>query len=164
VASFVGYVPANDPQLVVLAKLTDPKSTIYGGGAAAPVSRTVVRAILSAAESGLVTGRVAAPAVRSYDWDAGPPAGGSTSGGDARPFRLAANGPLVPGATEMNRQPAPETDDIVLPDLSGLGVRAAAARLHELGLRVENQASGRVSRTEPAPGTRIVPGARVLLR
>jgi beta-lactam-binding protein with PASTA domain len=64
----------------------------------------------------------------------------------------------------MNRQPAPETDDIVLPDLSGLGVRAAAARLHELGLRVENQASGRVSRTEPAPGTRIVPGARVLLR
>jgi len=164
VASFVGYVPANDPQLVVLAKLTDPKSTIYGGGAAAPVSRTVVRAILSAAESGLVTGRVAAPAVRSYDWDTGPPPDGSTPGANARPFRLAANGPIVPGATEMNRRPAPETDDIVLPDLSGLGVRAAAARLHELGLRVENQASGRVSRSEPAPGTRIVPGARVLLR
>lgn len=160
VASFVGYVPADDPQLVVLAKLTDPRSTIYGGGAAAPVSRTVVQAILSAAESGLVTGRVAATAVRQYDWDARVPPDAAGS----QPFRLAAASPFVAGEAESALKAAAESGEVVLPDLSGLGVRAAAARLHELGLHVEVQVSGRVSRTEPAPGARVVPGARVLLR
>jgi len=157
VASFVGYVPADEPQLVVLAKLTDPKSTIYGGGAAAPVSRTVVQAILSAAESGLVSGRVAAPSGRPYDWDARPDAEAARTGGETSPFRFAADSP-----SPTEREAA--TDEVVLPDLTGLGLRAAAARLHELGLHVENRASGRVARTEPAPGTRLVPGARVRLR
>ncbi|MFW6039737.1 MAG: penicillin-binding protein [Gemmatimonadota bacterium] len=164
VASFVGYVPADDPQLVVLAKLTDPKSTIYGGGAAAPVSRTVVQAILSAAESGLVSGRVAAPSVRRYDWDASPPRGDGAEPAHAEPFRLAALNPAVDGNAESRLRTASESEDVVLPDLSGLGMRAAVARLLELGLRVEVQGSGRVERTEPAPGARVVPGARVLLR
>ena len=38
------------------------------------------------------------------------------------------------------------------------------ARLHELGLRVELQGSGRVTRQEPAAGTRVVRGATILLR
>ena len=168
VASFVGYVPADDPQLVVLAKLTDPKSSIYGGGAAAPVSRTVVQAILSAAESGRLTGRVAVPTRARYDWDAGPGSarGAPSSSAAAAPFRFAAAGPLASDAAgEAAGSGAGKGDAVVvLPDLSGLGVRAAAARLHALGLRVENEAAGRITRTEPAPGTRVVPGARVLLR
>lgn len=164
VASFVGYVPADDPQLVVLAKLTDPKTSIYGGGAAAPVSRTVVQAILSAAESGLLTGRVAAPTRRPFDWDAGPRGEGSQPVGSGVQFRFAAS---TPGQTPVGDSPRPAAgrgDDVVLPDLSGLGVRAAAARLHALGLKVESRASGRVTDTQPAPGTRVVPGASVLLR
>jgi len=165
VASFVGYVPADDPQLVVLAKLTDPKSTIYGGGAAAPVSRTVVQAILSAAESGLVTGRVAVPTFRHYDWDARPPfADGVSPVDDGQPFRLVAANPAGGGEAERLARRATESGEVVLPDLSGLGVREAAARLHVLRLHVENHASGRVTDTEPAPGARVVPGARVLLR
>lgn len=162
VASFVGYVPADDPQLVVLAKLTDPRTSIYGGGAAAPVSRTVVQAILSAAESGLVTGRVAPPSGRVYDWDAAPtptvePAA-AVSGGARSPFRF-----VNRGTTDGNEERAARSE-VVVPDLSGLGVRSAAARLHALGLRVENRASGRVEGTDPAPGARIVSGARVLLQ
>lgn len=158
VASFVGYVPAEDPQLVVLAKLTDPKSSIYGGGAAAPVSRTILQAILAAAESGLVTGRVVSPARRSYDWDV--PGGQTASAGaSGTPFRFATTGDVV--RPEAPAEPAAE---VVLPDLSGLGVRAAAARLHALGLNVDNRASGRVAATEPAPGARLARGARVRLR
>lgn len=163
VASFVGYVPADDPQLVVLAKLTDPRTSIYGGGAAAPVSRTVVQAILSAAESGLVTGRVAPPTARTYDWDASPAPGAgdpdaSTGAAASSPFRFAARG----GEREVDSKD--DRGEVVVPDLSGLGVRSAAARLHALGLRVENRASGRVERTAPVPGARVMPGARVLLK
>jgi cell division protein FtsI (penicillin-binding protein 3) len=164
VASFVGYVPADDPQLVVLAKLTDPKTSIYGGGAAAPVSRTVVQAILSAAESGLLNGRVAAPTRRPFDWDAGPRGEKPEQVGGSVQFRFAASTPGRTSAVDASRPAAGRAGDVVLPDLSGLGVRAAAARLHALGLKVENRASGRVTDTQPAPGTRVVPGASVLLR
>jgi len=165
VASFVGYVPADDPQLVVLAKLTDPKSSIYGGGAAAPVSRTVVQAILSAAEAGLVTGRVAAPTRRPFDWDAKPEAGESHQDGNGIQYRFAATTLSGnPGADDEAPAARSSSGDIVLPDLSGLGLRAAAARLHALKLHVENEAAGRITSTRPAPGTRVVPGATVLLR
>jgi cell division protein FtsI (penicillin-binding protein 3) len=167
VASFVGYVPADDPQLVVLAKLTDPKSSIYGGGAAAPVSRTVVQAILSAAESGLVTGRVAAPTRRPFDWDAQQDGAARRADGAGIPVRFAASTTPRDPEDGMDGEIDPgrnSTGDIVLPDLSGLGLRAAANRLHALGLHVESEASGRVTGTRPAPGTRVVSGARVLLR
>jgi cell division protein FtsI (penicillin-binding protein 3) len=37
VASFVGFAPADNPQLVVLVTLDNPKSSIFGGTVAAPV-------------------------------------------------------------------------------------------------------------------------------
>ncbi len=37
VASFVGFAPADNPKLVVLVTLDDPKTSIYGGDTAAPV-------------------------------------------------------------------------------------------------------------------------------
>jgi cell division protein FtsI (penicillin-binding protein 3) len=163
VASFVGYLPADDPQLVVLAKLTDPKSSIYGGGVAAPVSRTVVQAILAAAESGLVSGRVVGPTEGPYDWETGTGlAADRAVAQEEPPFRFVAVGPPTPQAESVSD--AVPGADVILPDLTGVGIRAATTRLHGLGLRVEIRTSGRVARTEPAPGTRVLPGARVLLR
>jgi cell division protein FtsI (penicillin-binding protein 3) len=46
VASFMGFVPARDPQLVVAAILDDPV-TVYGGIASAPLFREVVRFALA---------------------------------------------------------------------------------------------------------------------
>lgn len=153
VASFVGYLPADDPKLVVLAKLSDPQSSIYGGGAAAPVSRTVVQAILSAAESGLVGTRVVRSGSSVYDWEG--------NGEAVSPaFRLASadGGEKFESPRPFVAQPS------VLPDLRGLGLREAAARLFDLGLVVECEASGSVTYMNPPPGTRIVRGARVVLR
>jgi cell division protein FtsI (penicillin-binding protein 3) len=170
VASFVGYLPADDPQLVVLAKLSDPKSSIYGGGAAAPVSRAVVQAILSAADSGLVTGRVVSTSGSPDDWDHA----FTTDPVDPTPFRFAAANADPDGgatATAIETAAASLTADgeqnpagtVVLPDLRGLGLREAVARLHTLGLAVDNEAGGRVEATSPGPGAHVVPGARVLL-
>ncbi len=47
IASFIGYFPADDPQLVVLVIIDEPQTTIWGGTAAAPVFRAIA---LAAAE------------------------------------------------------------------------------------------------------------------
>jgi cell division protein FtsI (penicillin-binding protein 3) len=53
-ASFVGLFPGNDPQYVVLVKLDNPKGAHYAGGdIAAPVTRIVLRAALSARDAAL---------------------------------------------------------------------------------------------------------------
>jgi cell division protein FtsI (penicillin-binding protein 3) len=46
VASFIGFVPARNPQLVVAAIIDEP-TTVYGGIAAAPLFREVVRFALA---------------------------------------------------------------------------------------------------------------------
>jgi cell division protein FtsI/penicillin-binding protein 2 len=46
VASFMGFVPARDPRVVVAAVLDEPV-TVYGGVASAPLFREVVRFALA---------------------------------------------------------------------------------------------------------------------
>ena len=41
IASFVGYFPADDPQLVMLVIIDEPQTTIWGGTAAAPAFRAI---------------------------------------------------------------------------------------------------------------------------
>ena len=47
-SSFVGFFPADNPQLVVFVKLERPKGTYYGGSIAAPVTRATMEAALAA--------------------------------------------------------------------------------------------------------------------
>lgn len=47
IASFIGYFPADDPQVVMLVVIDEPQTTIWGGTAAAPVFRAIA---VSAAE------------------------------------------------------------------------------------------------------------------
>ncbi len=42
-ASFVGFVPANDPRLCVLVVMDEPQGNIYGGQVAAPTFREIAR-------------------------------------------------------------------------------------------------------------------------
>jgi cell division protein FtsI (penicillin-binding protein 3) len=43
VASFVGYVPAGNPQLLVLVAIDEPQGAIYGGMVAAPVFQNIAK-------------------------------------------------------------------------------------------------------------------------
>ncbi|HVZ48579.1 MAG TPA: penicillin-binding protein 2, partial [Gemmatimonadaceae bacterium] len=52
-ASFVGMFPAEHPQLVILVKLDNPTKSIFGGKAAAPVSKVVLQAALAARDGAL---------------------------------------------------------------------------------------------------------------
>jgi cell division protein FtsI/penicillin-binding protein 2 len=46
-ASVIGYAPANQPRFVVLVKLDRPQSSIFGGIAAGPLWRSLVRELLA---------------------------------------------------------------------------------------------------------------------
>jgi cell division protein FtsI (penicillin-binding protein 3) len=41
VASFVGFAPADDPQLLTLVMVDEPQGDIYGGSVAAPAWRDI---------------------------------------------------------------------------------------------------------------------------
>ncbi|NIP99787.1 MAG: penicillin-binding protein 2, partial [Nitrospinaceae bacterium] len=45
-ASFVGFVPADAPRLVILVMIEEPKKSYWGGTVAAPVFRNVSREVL----------------------------------------------------------------------------------------------------------------------
>ena len=43
VASFVGYVPASNPQLLVMVTVDQPQGAIFGGMVAAPVFQNIAK-------------------------------------------------------------------------------------------------------------------------
>ncbi|MCL7971186.1 MAG: penicillin-binding transpeptidase domain-containing protein [marine benthic group bacterium] len=146
-SSFVGFTPVEDPRLVIMVKLEDPKGEVYGGLTAAPVIRAVVQAVLATQGRGLIEpGSAINPRAR-LDW---------AEHGEVSPYRLA--------STEEVRPASSSRQELRLPDLIGLETRVAVSRLHAIGLRVELAGSGRVANQEPAPGTRVVRGAAILLR
>jgi cell division protein FtsI (penicillin-binding protein 3) len=152
-ASFVGYIPAEQPRLVVLTKLEDPKGLYYGGRVAAPLIRTVLQDILAAPGVGIIGADLTREPRERLEW-------GTYRQVRESPFRLASDdGMPRAAALAAGRQ-----QRLVLPDLTGLRVRTAAARLHQLGLQVKLECSGQVRRQTPAPGSRMVPGATVLLQ
>lgn len=46
ISSFLGFAPADDPQVLVLAIINNPQGTYYGGTIAAPVVREIMENIL----------------------------------------------------------------------------------------------------------------------
>ena len=153
-SSFVGYTPVEDPRLVILTKLNDPQGHFYGGLTAAPISRSTLQAAL--ATRGVTVPGVAARAAEASGlrWE-------RTGPRPVASFALADASEAGPRASPPDARAGGLR---VLPDLTGLPLRTAAARLHELGLKVELQGGGTVRSQLPSPGTRIEAGSRVVLR
>lgn len=178
--SFVGFFPAEDPQLVVFVKLESPKGAYYGGAVAAPVTRATMEAALAARATPLDRGQLlksvratAMPAPTSVRFAAqpidppAPPAYAedvilASAGLDG----LSADASLAADATAdeiLADDVAPPTG-VPVPDVAGLPARIAARRLHALGLRVRQEGAGQILGTFPTAGTRLVPGDTVLLK
>jgi cell division protein FtsI (penicillin-binding protein 3) len=152
-ASFVGYAPADDPQVVILTRLEDPQGSYYGGAVAAPTSHATLEAAL--ATQGMRLDRrllVREPAPGSW--------GGGRAPVDAGPFIFA----MGSNPADWSAPPTETRRAVIMPDLSGLPLRSAVARLHELGLRVELTGTVQVRGQAPAPGQNVTRGATVVLR
>ncbi|MGK2934626.1 MAG: penicillin-binding transpeptidase domain-containing protein, partial [Gemmatimonadaceae bacterium] len=141
-ASFVGLFPGDKPQYVVVVKLDNPKRAIYGGEAAAPVSRVVLQAALAARDAAL--DRTALVAARLPD--APPPA---------------ARGVVRLPHAPARRLPADSAQRVV-PDVSGMTLRGAIGALHGAGLHVR-LVPGDTIQSYPGAGAVVAQGSLVTL-
>jgi len=144
VASFVGFVPASRPALVILVSLDTPKGPANeGGDVAAPVfariAEPALRRLAVAPDDPDRVLRATGLRPENVHLAAYDPAASATSGASA----------AEPGA---------------MPDLRGSSAREGATAAARLGLIVELRGSGRVSKQTPEPGTPIEAGMTCVLQ
>jgi len=151
-ASLVGYAPADRPAVVILTRLEDPKGAYYGGAIAAPTSQATLQAAL-ATQVGSVDSRLVASGISPRRWS------GAAPGADRGPFIFAVGG----AADTRSRETVLAQGSVEVPNLDGLPLRSAIARLHELGLRVELHGESIVRGQEPSPGHEVGRGGVVTL-
>lgn len=142
VASFVGYVPADRPRLVILAVVDEPHGAQYGGTIAAPVFRDVAESTLRylAVQPSIPTRTLG---VNSMQLAALP--GGSQSSDVPR----GEGGAVLADSTQVARL---SDGGLLVPDLRGLDLRAAVARAIADGLAVRVVGTGVVQSQIPEPG------------
>ena len=164
-ASFVGFFPADDPQLVVFVKLDSPEGTYYGGTTAAPVTRAMMEGALAARQTPLDR----AALMRSLRRPAHEPqlgVSGQPKSTSVQFANLASRGGTRSDPVETDRpgSRAPSEGRVSVPDITGLPARTAVRRLHALGFRVRWEGSGTVMGTVPAAGSRAAPGDTISVR
>jgi cell division protein FtsI (penicillin-binding protein 3) len=149
VASFVGFVPASRPALVVLVSLDSPRGAHnQGGDVAAPLFARIAEPALR---------RLAVPpddGERVLRISADP---GSVVRASYRPNPAPPAAPLVPSASGARGEPG------LMPDLRGLSAREASLAAARRGLVVQLHGSGPVTSQSPDPGTEIEAGATCVL-
>jgi cell division protein FtsI (penicillin-binding protein 3) len=151
-ASFAALFPADDPQLVVIVKIENPKGQYYGGLTAAPLTKTMLQQAL--ASHRVAINRSALATTESAPAPEPPNA--------AEPPAVAVRQPAVVVPWPA---PAPATPprSVPVPDVHGTTVREAALALHRLGFRVALRGSGTVVRTSPAAGLPAAQGSTVMV-
>ncbi|NNK61683.1 MAG: PASTA domain-containing protein [Gemmatimonadetes bacterium] len=155
-ASFVGYFPADDPQIVVYAKLDAPQGEYFGGAVAAPLTRATMEAALASRQSPLSRSKLLRAGI-----DAVSPAGAGAGAGRILDARFVA----LPGETPPSSRVTEVRDEAIpVPDVAGLTPRAAVRRLHRAGFRVTSASAGEVLGTHPRAGVLRPPGDTIRIR
>jgi cell division protein FtsI (penicillin-binding protein 3) len=137
VLSFVGFVPADEPKLVMLVMLDEPKNEKWGSEAAAPIFSAIGGEVLRYLD---VAPRDAAPLHIVTGPAEGPPARVRLSAAAAEPVA-----------------------DRTMPELRGRTLREALTVLAPLGAAVKVQGRGLVKDQTPAPGETVQSEAVVRL-
>jgi len=128
VASFIGFVPADAPRLVMAVIVDEPEGSTYGGTVAAPAFRNIAAASLQ---------RLAVAPDKAA----------------ARPSPAPlqeASAPRIQRKSE--RAAAAEEGDPGAPDFTGLSLREAVEKARALKIKVEMRGNGYVVKQSPAPG------------
>jgi cell division protein FtsI (penicillin-binding protein 3) len=153
VASFVGFVPANDPVVVIAVVVDEPMVDHAGGAVAAPVFRKVAEHALeyfgrtprgTERADVLELARQPDPANAAYAALRG-------ALGQAPPVQeTVESGPLPAGHVRV-------------PDMTGWTVRAAIRQSLELGVAPRVQGTGLLARQQPPPGSGLPKGEPLTL-
>ncbi|MBI3753343.1 MAG: penicillin-binding protein [Deltaproteobacteria bacterium] len=134
VSSFIGFVPADNPELAILVVVDEPSGEFYGGAIAAPVFKEV--AVQSLTYLGIFPK-------------------GSKDNKSYRTYKTyidvakQAHDVLDDGGEDLSR----------MPDLRGKTVRSVLRLTREIPLEIKIQGSGKAIYQKPSPGERITQGA-----
>ncbi len=183
VGSFIGMVPANDPELVCLVVVDEPSGSYYGSQTAAPIFKDVMTDVLrylgiaptepveEEEDSSSVTAQV--PNLVDMDVD--------SAVEKLRALGLSAevtgDGPLVTvqspspystvdsnstvGLTAGGVEQSGDSTLVDVPNLFGKRYSEAVSILSELGLKMSAEGSGVVYDQDPARGTAVESGSTV---
>ena len=164
--NFVSLFPGNNPQYVIVVKMTAPQSSIFAAKTAAPVTKTILEAAIAAQNAALDRGKLASSVVPSKkDTSKAIRQAGA-------PRTAVAEAPVDTAGPGGNTQfvvtlpvkpegPAPRTIRPV-PDVRGLALRDAVRSLHTAGFRVQ-LARGAGGVTSPSAGEMVPTGTLVRL-
>jgi cell division protein FtsI (penicillin-binding protein 3) len=166
-ASFVGFVPADKPRLVVAVVLDEPMIGRYGGDLAGPVFRRVAEAslrYLGVPPSNSIpkiktvtrTGDPAEATLAAMKIDG---AGGAKLGTLPSEKSDPASGAAGPGAAAG----PPPPSSVRVPDAMGMGARDAVRTVGNAGLVPLVEGTGRLVKQVPVPGTPAPKGSSVRL-
>jgi cell division protein FtsI (penicillin-binding protein 3) len=181
--NFVGLFPGDNPQYVIVVKLTAPQSSIFAAETAAPVTKAILQAALAARDAALDRGKLASSVVPSKRDSARETVqqAGMLAPTMTEQVATAAPAPTAqpqPAPPEVGSEPfvvalpmsAPRpTPSVVrpVPDVRGLPLRDAVRSLHGAGFRVRiARVSGSGSSptsTAPAAGELAPTGTLVRL-
>ena len=164
VASFVGFAPVSNPQVVIIVVVDEPAGAYHGGDVAAPVFREVAELILP------TLGVMPDIEVKSV-----PELVAQVS---ENPERAAKMREEQAQSEQERRATLPTVDSnggrsgevvyavatkkaMLMPDLRGRSVRDVARTCAQLGLQVEARGEGRVLKQNPSAGTEVSTGQLV---
>lgn len=185
VASFVGFAPADSPQVAMLVIIDEPVGLYYGGQIAAPVFGAVMKDILQylqinpqltpSATTENAEAHVVVPslinlsipeAVKELKKYGLTPR--IEEDGDKIADQIPKPGSRIPaGGTVLLYTMTPRylAGEVTVPDLTGRTHREAAAMLAELGFAVNpveiNNQDGKVIKQDPLPGSKALPGTSI---
>lgn len=139
---FTGYVPADDPRLVMTVVIHEPQGSGYGGVVAAPIFRNIAAKALPYLGVPPSDGQPEmSPGLRLVK---------DTNGGESSHSG-------IPFSIERNENLK------VVPDVTGLSLKVALLELASLGVRTEFSGSGRVIEQQPGEGSPVNPDTVVEL-
>jgi cell division protein FtsI (penicillin-binding protein 3) len=134
VSSFIGFLPLQDPELMILVVIDEPKGQVYGGVVAAPAFNQI--AVKTAYYLGIPPTEPVARAVAGREKEA--PRGGGVA--------------LTRVATST-----PESA-MVMPDLRGLSMGRVVDVMGRHSVKLNLAGTGVARHQTPAPGQLLVPG------
>jgi cell division protein FtsI (penicillin-binding protein 3) len=172
VSSFIGFLPAERPELLCLVAVDRPSGIHWASRVAAPTFSRIVQRILGLRQTPL---RHRAPLVDGYP---PPPARVDIhltglpreTAIDAlkrvgMTYQIAGEGDRVVAQhidAEKNKAllflSSSVADSLRVPDVTGAPLRQAVVQLTQIGLRVKISGSGRVVEQSPKPGEHVEPG------
>jgi membrane peptidoglycan carboxypeptidase len=162
-ASFLGFAPVENPQIVIIVTLEGTTGGTAGFGApvAAPVFREVAMEALRILD--VPKDLPEAPVVAAREADAEIAAGGQRSVSSVTPPPVRADSPVSAGEPVADRRPFLNSSltGRQVPDFRGMTLRSVLEESAARGLQLEVSGSGLARGQEPAPGAVLPPGERV---